>query len=177
MSFFDEVGKKITDVGQGTIQKTKNMADVAKLNSVISEEEQKIKNACEQIGRVYVQKYRQNPDPDLEQYVRAIVLSEQKIAESNHSIQELKGMVACTKCGAMVDKDSAFCPACGNAMPVREKPIVAAAFCTSCGAAVVPGQKFCVSCGTPIVGSGAAPAQQAAPANPVNMQNSNPAQE
>ena len=25
MSFFDEVGKKITDVGQGTIQKTKNI--------------------------------------------------------------------------------------------------------------------------------------------------------
>ena len=87
MSFFDEVGKKITDVGQGPIQKTKNMADVAKLNSVISEEEQKIKSAYEQIGQIYVQKYRQNPEPDLEAYVRAIVLSEQKIAESNHSIQ------------------------------------------------------------------------------------------
>lgn len=36
MSFFDEVGKKITDVGQGTLQKTKNMADVAKLNASIS---------------------------------------------------------------------------------------------------------------------------------------------
>ena len=64
MSFFDEVGKKITDVGQGTIQKTKNMADVAKLNSVISEEEQQIKNACEQLGRVHVQQPRQHPDPD-----------------------------------------------------------------------------------------------------------------
>ena len=177
MSFFDEVGKKITDVSQETIQKTKNMADVAKLNSVISEEEQKIKNACEQIGRVYVQKYRQNPDPDLEQYVRAIVLSEQKIAESNHSIQELKGMVACSKCGAMVDKDSAFCPACGNAMPVKEKPIVASAFCTSCGAAIVPGQKFCVSCGTPVVGFDAAQAQQPAPANTMNVPDNTPTQE
>ena len=65
MSFFDEVGKKITDVGQGTIQKTKNMADVAKLNSVISEEEQKIKSAYEQIGQIFVHKYRQNPELDL----------------------------------------------------------------------------------------------------------------
>lgn len=175
MSFFDEVGKKITDVGQGTIQKTKNMADVAKLNSVISEEEQKIKSTYEQIGQIYVQKYRQNPEPDLEAYVRAIVLSEQKIAESNHSIQELKGMVACSKCGAMVDKDAAFCPTCGNAMPVKEKTVVAASFCTSCGAAVVPGQKFCVSCGAPVVGFGTTPVQQSQPAqnvatNVTNMQ-------
>lgn len=48
----NKVGKKITDVGQGTIQKTKNMADVAKLNSVISEEEQKIKSTYEQIGQM-----------------------------------------------------------------------------------------------------------------------------
>lgn len=163
MSFFDEVGKKITDVGQGTIQKTKNMADVAKLNSQITDEEQKIKSSCEQIGRIYVQKYRHNPDPDLEAYVKAVVLSEQKIAESNHLIQSIKGMVACSKCGAMVDKDAAFCPSCGNAMPVKDKPIVAAAFCTACGAAIVPGQKFCVSCGTPIVTMDAAQTQPTQP--------------
>lgn len=86
-------------------------------------------------------------------------------------------MVACSKCGAMVDKDSAFCPACGNAMPVKEKPIVASAFCTSCGAAIVPGQKFCVSCGTPVVGFDAAQAQQPAPANTMNVPDNTPTQE
>lgn len=45
MSFFDEVGKKITDVSQETIQKTRNMADTAKMNSAISDEQQKIKFA------------------------------------------------------------------------------------------------------------------------------------
>ena len=169
MSFFDEVGKKITDVGQGTIQKTKNMADTAKLNSVISDEESKIKNTCEQIGRIYMQKYRQNPDPDLEPYVKAVVLSEQKIAECNHSIQELKGMIACSKCGTMVDKDAAFCPACGNAMPVKQKPVVAG-YCTACGAAIVPGQKFCVSCGTPIAIFGEVQAQQAQPTVQTNQE-------
>ena len=149
MSFFDEVGKKITDVGKGTIQKTKKLADVAKLNSAISEEEQKIKTCYEQIGRVYALKYRENPDPEVADFVKTVVTSEQKIAEYQHSIQEIKGLVPCPRCGSMIDSEAMFCPACGQQMPKKEQP-QAASYCISCGAAIVAGQKFCVSCGTPV---------------------------
>ncbi|MCI7106682.1 MAG: zinc ribbon domain-containing protein [Lachnospiraceae bacterium] len=149
MSFFDEVGKKITDVSQETIQKTKNMADTAKMNSAIAEEEQKIKLASEQIGRIYVQKYRENPEPEFADYVKQVIIAEQKIAELKHTIQELKGMVSCPQCRAMVDKEAMFCPLCGSAMPKKVQPVVTS-YCTSCGAAIVAGQKFCVSCGTPV---------------------------
>ena len=158
MSFFDEVGKKITDVGQGTIQKTKNLADVAKLNSAISEEEQKIKTSYEQIGRVYAVKYRENPDPEVADFVKTVVMSEQKIAEYNRTIQEIKGLIPCPRCGSMVDRESMICPVCGQQMPRKEQP-QAAAYCTACGAAIVAGQKFCVSCGTPVYN----PASQVTP--------------
>lgn len=153
MSFFNEMGKKITDVSQETIQKTKNMADTVKLNSAISDEEQKIKDACEQIGRIYMKKYCHDQDPDMEAYVNGILASEQKIAEYNRAVQSLKGMVICTKCGVMVDKDASFCPFCGNPMPVKEKPVVVG-FCPVCGAGVTAGQKFCISCGNLIVVAG-----------------------
>lgn len=39
MAFFDEIGKKITQTGQMAVQKTKNMADIAKLNASLSDEE------------------------------------------------------------------------------------------------------------------------------------------
>ena len=39
MSFFDDLGKKLSQAGQTAVQKTKEMADVAKLNSAISDEE------------------------------------------------------------------------------------------------------------------------------------------
>ena len=42
MSFLDQIGKKISDVGQGVAQSTKNFADVTKLNGMISDEEKKI---------------------------------------------------------------------------------------------------------------------------------------
>ena len=42
MSFFNNLGQKISDVSQTTIKKTKDLADTAKLNLNISEEERKI---------------------------------------------------------------------------------------------------------------------------------------
>ena len=43
MGFFDDFGKKISSAGQEAIAKTKELADVAKINSSISDEENKIK--------------------------------------------------------------------------------------------------------------------------------------
>lgn len=45
MGFFDDFGKKISSAGQEAIAKTKELADVAKINSSISDEENKIKTA------------------------------------------------------------------------------------------------------------------------------------
>lgn len=42
MSFLNNLGQKISDVSQTTIKKTKDLADTAKLNLNISEEEHKI---------------------------------------------------------------------------------------------------------------------------------------
>ena len=54
MSFLNNLGQKISDVSQTTIKKTKDLADTAKLNLNISEEERKIDTAYEQIGKWYI---------------------------------------------------------------------------------------------------------------------------
>ena len=41
-AFFDEVGKKISKTSQGMAQKTKNLTETVKLNSMISDEEKNI---------------------------------------------------------------------------------------------------------------------------------------
>ena len=66
MSFFDNLGQKLNDVGQTTIKKTKDLADTAKMNLEISEEERKISNAHEQIGKWYAAKYRMQADPEIQ---------------------------------------------------------------------------------------------------------------
>lgn len=39
MALFDQLGKKLAQTGQSAVKKTKDMAEVAKINSMISDEE------------------------------------------------------------------------------------------------------------------------------------------
>lgn len=39
MSIFEKIGEKLSGAGQGVAQQVKNFADVARLNSIISEKE------------------------------------------------------------------------------------------------------------------------------------------
>ena len=42
MAFFEQLGKKITDAGQGVAQSGKNAMDVSRLNSLISDRKKQI---------------------------------------------------------------------------------------------------------------------------------------
>ena len=76
MSFLNNLGQKISDVSQTTIKKTKDLADTAKLNLNISEEEHKINTAYEQIGKWYVEKHREDAEEDAKTWLDAIAASE-----------------------------------------------------------------------------------------------------
>ena len=54
MAFFDNLSKKVSEAGQKTIQKTKELADTSRLNAMIADEEKAINNAYYQIGKLYV---------------------------------------------------------------------------------------------------------------------------
>ena len=122
MSFLNNLGQKISDVSQTTIKKTKDLADTAKLNLNISEEERKIDTAYEQIGKWYVEKHREDAEEDVKTWLDAIAVSEARIKECRESIHQMKGVAICPSCGASVDADAAFCSACGQKMPEKRKP-------------------------------------------------------
>lgn len=113
MSFFDNLGKTISSASQGALQKGKELADVAKYNSMISDEERNIKEAYEQIGKLYVEKFSESPAEFFTEYLDAINISNGKIAEYQEKIKEIKGVSKCASCGAEIPNGSAFCPSCG----------------------------------------------------------------
>lgn len=114
MSFFDNLGQKLNDVGQTTIKKTKDLADTAKMNLEISEEERKISNAREQIGKWYAAKYRMQADPEIQNWIDAIFASEAKIKACRDNLGQIKGETTCPQCGASIAADAQFCPNCGQ---------------------------------------------------------------
>lgn len=118
MAFFDDLTKKISQAGQTAVQKTKEMADVAKLNSSISDEERKIGDIYREIGKLYDSLHGRNPEVDFAALIASIRDSEGKIAGYKQQIKDIKGVVCCEKCGAEVSQNASFCSACGAPMPV-----------------------------------------------------------
>lgn len=150
MAFLDEFSKKISDVGQSAIQKTKDMADIAKYNSMITDEEKKITDLHEQIGKLYVERFGASPDEEFKDFLLAINQSKDKIAEYQKSLTDLKGVSKCPECGAEVPSDALFCTSCGAKIAVEEAVETKEAHCAGCGAVVPEGSNFCTVCGKPV---------------------------
>ena len=57
MAFWDNISQKASETTAKAMQKAKEMSDIAKFNSMISEEETKINNIYYQVGKLYVTKH------------------------------------------------------------------------------------------------------------------------
>ena len=152
MGFFNNISKTITDVGQSTIQKGRDFADTTKLNSQISDEEKKIAEQYEQIGKLYYETHADDAEEGFKGFIDEINASKAKIAELNAKVTEIKGEGKCPNCGAAVPAGSMFCSSCGAKIETEEpkQEEAPAKFCASCGAKLSEGMKFCTSCGAPV---------------------------
>lgn len=151
MAFFDELGKKVSEAGQKTLQKTKEISDTTRINSMISDEEKTINNNYYQIGKLYVSLHGNDYEDEFSGMISAIAESEKKIREYRNQVQEIKGVRRCANCGAEVPRGSAFCSSCGEPMPKVETMIpVDMVKCEGCGALVKKDMRFCTSCGKPM---------------------------
>lgn len=89
MDFFDELGEKLVSAGKYAGEKAKEVADVAKLNAQLAQEEHKFRKACYELGRFYYE----NGDPeavDMEPYMAAV-------REKSAAIESLKEQIEAMK--------------------------------------------------------------------------------
>jgi ribosomal protein L40E len=152
MSFLDQIGKKISDVGQGVAQSTKNFADVTKLNGMISDEEKKIAVLYGNIGKAYYSRHREDPGAEELDSINAVNEAFQNIEQYREQIKQIKGTKVCENCGAELASGASFCTNCGAqvAQPQAAPSSDGSGVCPSCGKPVAPGSKFCTNCGAKI---------------------------
>ena len=152
MAFWENLGKKASETTAKAIQQAKDFAEVTKLNGLISDEEKKIEGIYRELGKMYIEIHRCDPDEKLSELVAKIAEAEQAIKKYRGQIQDIKGIVLCTKCGAEVAKDASFCSICGTAVPKPEpaEPTdpLNTMKCSNCGAPAKEGMRFCTACGT-----------------------------
>ena len=61
-SFFEGLGKKVSQTGQDAMKKTKELAEMTKINSQIAEEEKKLNKLYMKLGQLYYQMHKNNPE-------------------------------------------------------------------------------------------------------------------
>lgn len=148
MAFFDNLGAKMSQVGQ----KTKDFTEINRLKGLISDEERGIGKLKAQIGEAYLALHADDPEEGMAELVGAVKAAQEKIADYQTQIKGLRGVKQCPACGADVEPGVQFCKACGAAMPQPEPPAppAGAVVCPACGAQVPEGAKFCKACGAPV---------------------------
>lgn len=150
MGIFDDIGKKITQTGQSTVQKAKDFAEVSKLNTQINDEISAMNNYCMQIGRKYYDLYRSNPQDEFAELCGQITASGRKIQVWKEEVQKIKNVRRCPSCNGENDYESKFCRTCGAKLEDDDAPNAAepgARHCVVCGAQLNEGAQFCVGCG------------------------------
>ena len=152
MTLFDDFSKKVGSFAQTTVQKSKELAEITKINFQISGEEDKIKKTYIEIGKIYFEENAASATGRTAELCNQINASMDVIKDLREKINEAKNIVLCPNCGKEVDNSNKFCNGCGAKMPVVESAAEVAdenkATCKACGADMQEGSPFCQNCGT-----------------------------
>ncbi|MGN1403386.1 MAG: zinc ribbon domain-containing protein [Ruminococcus sp.] len=121
MSFFDKLGKTITDTTHTVVEKTKSSTDTIRLNGLINDEERSINAAYLNMGKKYAELHGQDAEPEFQEYLDAITASQQKIEEYREQIRKNKHLLICQSCGAEIPETVLYCTKCGADNPVGKQ--------------------------------------------------------
>ena len=118
MGFFENVGKKISDVSGKAVEKTKQYTDISTTSYKIRDVEGQINKLYTKLGEAYFNKFADEPDVELKGDVDAIKELKQKIDELNDHLYDVKaakdGRKRCEHCGELIPADAKFCTKCGQ---------------------------------------------------------------
>ena len=92
MDFFEKVVDTVTATGREAADKAKEMAEVARLKSQIATCEEVIKKNYLEIGRLFMEQYRDAEDAPFEKQRTAILNAQAGVEDLQKKIREVKGL-------------------------------------------------------------------------------------
>ena len=121
MSFFDKLGKTVTNTAHSVVEKTKSSTETIRLNGLINDEEKNINAAYLNMGRKYAELHTADAEPEFQEFLSAIAASQEKIAEYREQIRKTKHLLICQGCGAEIPETVLYYTKCGAENPVGKQ--------------------------------------------------------
>lgn len=138
----------LTAKGLEAAQKAKETAELFKWHTKISTEQDNIKKAYEDIGRLFCAMNPESPSEEYFDFYARIDESKQLIEQYKKEIAKIKSSGCCKKCGAPLDKDAKYCSVCGAFQEDEAKAESSeSVICPHCGAAIDADSIHCPHCG------------------------------
>lgn len=92
MDFFEKVGDTIAAKGREVSDKAKDMAEIASLKSQIAACEEVIKKNYLEIGRLFMEQYKDTEDTPFEKQRVAILNAQAGVKDLERKIRQVKGL-------------------------------------------------------------------------------------
>ena len=126
MAFIDDVKETLAKAGKTTVQKTKDIAAIAKVSADIEETKSLLKAVYIEIGKKYCETHdKESAGEDFAINVATVENLKEQLEALKTERLTLRGKVRCGECGKAVDNEYIFCPFCGAKLPeapVEEAP-------------------------------------------------------
>ena len=133
MSFWEELGQKLTQSGQEAMQKTREIAGVVTMNADISDSKRKIRDLYAELGELVVNeafegigadqiKDALNDEHADEKNVEITLRNWKAIYSKVMFIRSEQEVIAC---GRRIAKDISFCPNCGTKIVPQQEAAAA----------------------------------------------------
>lgn len=144
MANWKESFNKVT---QSAISKSKEMAEVTRLNMEISAQTQKVKELYAQAGERVLEGGLAADDSVIASLASQLAELRQGIQANQDKLNDVKNVNICPNCGAEVARTSKFCDKCGTEIVREAEAQPAPAVCKACGAPIDKDALFCGACG------------------------------
>lgn len=141
-------GDKFSRMTQSAVSKSKELAEITKLNLNISNSEEEIKAVHRNIGAYVAEHQLLREDEYICGQLEKAEELKNLIEENKKKIQDIRNINICPVCKAEVSRSSKFCDKCGapmdRSMINPDKPV---RLCPECGTEIPEDAAFCGNCG------------------------------
>lgn len=134
--FIDKLSANVTNAGKIVSQKVRNMSDAGTLTSAQNTEKRNVQDTLMEIGKLYFEKHKNDPNAEFAHQIASILTSEKRIAELQTEIEAVRARepelvavpetirepkpsktptaMVCMQCGRTYAPDVTKCLGCGQ---------------------------------------------------------------